>query len=136
VDAVPLEQDRRPFAPIHALGGLGLATVVGMALGLLGPNGVGKCALVRILMRLSGFDSGRVQEAAYDAVHGRAPVRARSRVEDATLSDSVAVLARSGVAETVAEPEQCVVGAPARSGAGSMPEGGRASDLVRICADE
>ncbi|MFJ2769924.1 ATP-binding cassette domain-containing protein [Streptomyces sp. NPDC087300] len=65
------------FGATPALGGVDLSVAPGTVCGLLGPNGVGKTTLVRILATLARPDAGGARVAGHDVVTEAAAVRCR-----------------------------------------------------------
>jgi ABC-type glutathione transport system ATPase component len=61
VPAVQVKGVVKRFGATVALDGAGLEVPAGMVFGLLGPNGVGKTTLVRILATLLAPDGGRAE---------------------------------------------------------------------------
>ena len=66
---------RKSFGSVVALGGIELAVPEGHVVGLLGPNGAGKTTLVRILSTLLPPDGGEARIAGFDVVRDAFAVR-------------------------------------------------------------
>ena len=58
--AVSVRQLRKAFGPVRALDGIDLDVREGEFFGLLGPNGAGKTTTIRMIMRITLPDSGRI----------------------------------------------------------------------------
>ena len=61
LDAVRLRQVVKDFGPVRALDGLSVAIAQGTIYGILGPNGVGKTTMIRVIAGLLEADEGEVR---------------------------------------------------------------------------
>jgi ABC-2 type transport system ATP-binding protein len=77
VNAIEVAGLTKNFGAVRALDGLDLTIPSGTVSALLGPNGVGKTTVIRILATLIRPDAGRALVSGYDVVTQPALVRAR-----------------------------------------------------------
>ncbi len=75
---INIENLRKSYGSIVALGGISLEVEKGKIFGLLGPNGAGKTTTVKILITLVRPDHGRVEVCGVDAM--REPIKVRSLI--------------------------------------------------------
>ncbi|MEU9554791.1 ATP-binding cassette domain-containing protein [Streptomyces fumanus] len=75
--AITVEGAHKRYGGKRALDGLDLTVARGTVHGVLGPNGVGKTTLVRVLATLLRPDAGRVEVAGHDVVTDAYAVRLR-----------------------------------------------------------
>jgi len=66
VSSVSIEDLKKYYGPVHALGGLNLEVAPGTVFGFLGPNGAGKTTTLRILTGLARPTSGQARVAGVD----------------------------------------------------------------------
>jgi ABC-2 type transport system ATP-binding protein len=66
--AIQINQVKKRYGSLQALGGVSFAIEEGEFFGLLGPNGAGKTTLISILAGLNRADSGSVSVMGYDVV--------------------------------------------------------------------
>jgi ABC-2 type transport system ATP-binding protein len=78
VDAIVVDDLRKRYDAVQALGGVTFSVPEGEVFGLLGPNGAGKSTAVRVLTTLTRADSGRACVAGEDVV--RHPERVRRAI--------------------------------------------------------
>jgi ABC-2 type transport system ATP-binding protein len=76
-DAIAVEDLRKRFGDVDALGGIDLSVSAGTVFGLLGPNGAGKTTAVRILATIIEPDGGRAEVLGHDVVREADAVRRR-----------------------------------------------------------
>jgi len=76
-DAIVVEDLRKRFGDVDALGGIDLSVSAGTVFGLLGPNGAGKTTAVRILATIIEPDGGRAEVLGHDVVREADAVRRR-----------------------------------------------------------
>ena len=76
--AIQIDQVKKRFGTLQALGGVSLEIAEGEFFGLLGPNGAGKTTLISIIAGLSRADEGQVKIHGHDVVSDYR--RARQRI--------------------------------------------------------
>ena len=76
--AVFVDNVRKRFGGLDALGGVSLSVPRGGFFGLLGPNGAGKTTLIGVLGGLVRADSGRAKVLGFDVA--QSPLEARARI--------------------------------------------------------
>src|SRR5919199_5778328 len=76
-NAILVEELRKSFGDVVALGGIDFAVPAGTVFGLLGPNGAGKTTAVRILSTVLPPDGGRAEVLGHDVVRQAEEVRYR-----------------------------------------------------------
>src|SRR5918912_1653225 len=76
-NAILVEDLRKSFGDVVALGGIDFTVPAGTVFGLLGPNGAGKTTAVRILSTVLPPDGGHVEVLGFDIVNQADAVRRR-----------------------------------------------------------
>ncbi|MGZ9810195.1 ATP-binding cassette domain-containing protein [Pseudoroseicyclus sp. H15] len=92
-NAILVEDVRKEFGRVTALGGVSMAVPAGSHFAILGPNGAGKSTLIDILCTITRADAGRAEVAGLDVVKSPREVRQQIGVvfQDPTLDTRLTV---------------------------------------------